>query len=360
MSKSFTDYVYRRLLSEVEDVGAATEAPAPGEDTVAEKKQKVKNVQAGFAQAREELSKMVDAKFAELEGQLQRSFGSQQKINSVDRAKIVQVLGKIADKINSWGDSDQDVQYAAPAAEQVPTRVPPVAAEGIRAVNGLLIEAELYVEDNHGMKIQSVKSYLQKVKAEIMQQVDNTLRALQNDAVMKMMNDIHKSVSTVQGIVSGQSPLNATEKIDAYHNLQQLGNTIAMSAAPKLKFGERLPKSTSPVQIILGGGHVLNFNPSDRDSIQAAMGKLRNPRAVKIKVGDRVETVDISNKQQMADIISAAQEAMEMGGQQLAAANKVAAQPNDPLKAARQPRKKMFPTPAKPSMPVALGPGVGE
>lgn len=361
MPKSFTDYVYRRLLSEVEDVGGATEAPAPGQDTVAEKKQKVKNVQAGFAQARDELSKMVDAKFSELESQLQRSFGSQQKIDTVARNQIVQVLGKIANKIASWGDQQQDVQYAAPEAEKVPARVPPVAAEGIRAVNGLLIEAELLVEDDaHGMKITAVKTYLNQVKGEIMQQVDNTLRALQNDAVMKMMNDIHKSVSSVQGIVSGQSPLNATEKIDAYHNLQQLGNTIAMSAAPKLKFGERLPKSNSPVQIILGGGHALNFNPADRDSIQAAMGKLRNPRAVKIKVGDRVETVDISNKQQMADIISAAQETMEMGGQQLAAANKVAAQPNDPLKAARQPRKKMFPTPGKPTMPVALGPGVGE
>jgi hypothetical protein len=358
MPRSFTDYVYGRLLSEVENVGGATEAPAPGQDTVAERKQKIKNVQSGFAQAREELSKIVDAKFAELEDRLQRSFGSQQKVNSVDRKNVVQMLFKIADKINSWGEQD-DVRYTSSAVGQVPIRVPPVAAEGICAVNELLVEAEVYVENNaHSMNIMSVKAYLKQVKDEIMQQVDNMLRALQNDAVMKMMNDIQKSVSTVHGIVIGQSPLNATEKIDAFHNLQQLGNTIGMSAPPKLKFGERLPKSTSPVQIILGGGHTLNFDPSDRNSIQTAMGKLRNPRAVKIKVGDRVETVDISNKQQMSDIISIAQELMN--GQQLAAANKVAVQSNDPLWTARQSRKKVFPTPGKPTMPVALGPGVGE
>jgi hypothetical protein len=348
MPKSFADYVYRRLLNEVEDVGL--QAPAPGQDTVSEKKQKIKSVQATFSQARQDLAKLVDDKFDALLSQIQKSFGSQQKVDSVARNQIVQVLGKIANKISSWGD--QEVQYASPEAEQVPSRVSPVAAEAMHRVNNLLIEAELYVEDNaSAMKIQSVKSYLDAVKGEIMQNVDNTLKALQNDAVMKMMADIQKSVSNVQGIVSGQSPLNATEQMDAYYNLQQLGNAISMSAPPKLKFGERLPKSTSPVQIILGGGHSLNFDPSDRGSIQSALGKMRNPRSVRIKIGDKIETVDVSNKQQMADIVSAAQELMGQGGAQLNAANQVASGPLRKLKL-REPKP-------RPSMPVALGPGVG-
>lgn len=359
MPNTFTDYVYRRLLNEVEQTAPTEEAPAPGQDTVAEKKQKVKNVQATFAQARQDLAKMVDDKFADLNTQLSKSFGSQQKIDTVARNQIVQVLGKIANKISSWGD--QDIQHAAPAAEAVPSRVPPVAAEGIWQINNMLIEAEIYTEDNsgHSMKIKAVADHLQAMKAEIMQKVDDTLKALQNDAVMKMMSDIHKSVTSVQGIVSGQSPLNATEKQDAFYSMQQLGNAIAMQAGPKLPFGQRAPKSDSPVQIMMGGGYALNFDPSDSASIKAAMGKIRNPRAVKIKIGNEVEEVDISNKQQMADIISRAQEVMGQGQAQLGAANKVAAQPNDPLKAARQPRKKVFPTPQKPSMPNAVGPGVG-
>lgn len=360
MPNSFVEYVYRRLLNEADDVG--TEAPAPGQDTTSEKKQKVKNIQTTFAQARQDLAKMVDDKFADLNAQLTKSFGSQQKVDSVARNQIVQVLGKIANKIASWGDQEQGVQYAAPEAEKVPARVPPVAAEGIHQVHNLLIEAEVFTEDNsgHQMKVKAVSAHLDGMKREIMQKVDDTLKALQNDAVMKMMTDIHKNVSAVQGIVSGQSPLNATEKIDAYHNMQQLGNVIAMQAGPKLKFGERAPKSASPIQIILGGGHALSFNPGDRTSIMTAMSRLKNPRNVKIKVGEEIETVDISNKQQMADVISRAQETMGQGDAQLAAADKVAGQSNNPLKTAREPRKKMFPVPGqKPQMPVALGPGVG-
>jgi hypothetical protein len=350
MPKSFVDFIYQRLLSEVTDSGP--EAPAPGQDTAAEKKQKVKNVQTTFKQARETLAQMVDDRFGELEQQLTRSFGSQNKIDAVDRQKIVQVLGKIADKINSWGDAD--VQHASPEAERVPARPPmPVAAESMRRIDGLLIEAEIYVEENgHAMKIASVRSYLQQVKAEIMKQIDATLASLQNDAVMKLMQDIHSSVSNVHNIVSGQTPLNANEKMNAYHSLQQLGNVMAMTGGPKLKWGERLPKMNTPVQIYqAANGYPLVFDPSDRASILTALGKLKNPRSVKIKVGDSVETVDVSNQQQMADIISRAEEAMAQGGAQMAAAEKLAARPDRKLKL-REPKP-------KPQMPVALGPGVG-
>jgi len=302
MPKTFTDYVLKRIISEADDL-----TPQPAIVDLKQAKEKIKKTQIVFKQARDQLSQMIDDKFKQLNDQMQKSFGSQHKIDQVSRTQIVTVLGKIADRINRMG-SEENNQPAIPTMPQVPV-------EAVNYINNTLIKAELLVEDNQGdiNRIRTVSEYLNSMKTEIMSKVNDILNSLQQDSIMKMMSNIQKGVNTVQDYLGGNTPLNADEKNNAIENLLKLGNTINMQLAAKRTFSntDNQPRrSNNSVQILLPGGYEATFDPNNRQTIKDALARVKNPRSAQIKVGDKIQSVDLTNSEEMSELISNAEELM--------------------------------------------------
>jgi hypothetical protein len=258
MARSFTDYMISRITEA--DEGA---------------KRKV----AVFQNARAKLARMIDAKFAELNGQLQKSFGSQQKVDKNSRDQIVQVLGKIATRIGSWGDQS-------------------AVAESIKEVNSLLLDADMLVEDNNSPKIVGVSNHLDSIKDDIMKQIDKTMSALERDSLMKVMSDIHQSVDKVHGQLSGaNTPFSSDEQVTAADHLQALGNAM---------------RGAKDIQILDAEKRPLDFNPNSSSSINRVIERLNDPknpmgRNVTVIIGGRRSRVDLSNSEMMTQLITAAQ-----------------------------------------------------
>lgn len=275
--------------------------------------EKADAVAMGFEQAREQLSRMLDDKFREIQNQLQKSFGNVGKIDSVTREKFAQTLIAIAQRLRSMGGQEGPPAPSTRAAVE----------HHLSKIDELLVESELLLEneDAHGMKIRGVGEYLNTAKQQIMASVDQILQTLQRDTLHQTMTglasqfggmtgqlgdlqtrmgDLHKAITS--------PPLNPKEKEAIADGLAQLGRALNIS---KRKFGGKATGDTA-IKIFAGPRKPVSFDPTDPMSIRTIIQKLEDPRNTRVVIDGKQYMVNLTDDQDIANLVTMIQSRTEV------------------------------------------------
>ncbi len=307
MKKGFQDWLFDRVVEATADAGA---------------------VAGEFDQARQEVEALIDTKFKEIIGRLQKSFGSVTKIDSNTREKMAQTLLAVAARLRRVGQPEQP---NAPIVR--PGDISKSIQDNVNYVAKKLHEVEMMGSDPT-VQLQGVGAYLTQSKAEIMRGVDRIFQSLKADMVNKGLSDLGGRVGEIGGRLDdlhkriSSPPLSKEERGNVYYGLAELGRATALRKRTGLR--DRLDGG---VKIFAGPRSTLAFDPRDPGQINQAIQKLEDPRNVRVVIDGKPYMVNLTDESDVARLMDVIQsrQAVEPPSP---------TQEMDPLKLARKPREK--------------------